>query len=846
MIRTIAALAALAFAHQVPHKEKVSSSLTPTGEFLKPIGRSAVIPGRPVDLAVHPNGKWLYAKDNRGLVVVDVATWKVLQELPVKGGSSHTGLLVHPQGEWLFFSNAGSSVWQAKIGPDGRVSWEGEFPLPKPKIGGEAYPTGMALADDGRTLYVCASRSNQIVKIDWWGQNPLSSFDTDIAPYDLVLSNGKLYVSCWGGKRPSSSGKTAPSSGTAVEVTESGRLNRASVAVHDLAKGTYGSVNVGLQPSELVAAPDGRVFVANANEDTVTEISADLRRTKSHVLKPDFNLPFGSAPNALALDGNRLLVACGGNNAIGVLDISASKLLGFFPTGWYPAAVQVSNGQIFIANAKGTGSRHKRPDGSMSVYDFTGTLQKVPVSALANMKAHTASVNRLNATPAIMAAMETEEEESVQAHDEPLVPLPDRPGERSSVEHVVYVIKENRTYDQVFGDIKKADGDPKLCIFGRNVTPNHHALAERFVLLDNYYCNGVNSADGHAWSTEGIATSHFERSFGGWTRSYPFGDDPISTSNAGFLWDNALRWGKTFRNYGEFNYSEPIPKGATWSQILNDWKSGANQIKFSHNIGVERLRRYSKPSYPGWNMRIPDILRADIFVKDVAAYNKAGYFPNLTILYLPQDHTSGTTPGEPTPRATVADNDLALGRCVEALSKSRYWKKMAIFVIEDDPQNGFDHIDGHRSICLVISPFSQTGKVVKNFYNQTSVLASMQRMLGVPPMNQMDARAPIMYDCFVDKPNLRPYTAVSNRVPLDELNPPRTALKGEALKWAEVSAKLPRHKPDLMNLEEATLFNQALWYSVHGGLKRYPMDWSGAHGKGLKKKGLVFVGEGDD
>ncbi len=234
------------------------------------------------------------------------------------------------------------------------------------------------------------------------------------------------------------------------------------------------------------------------------------------------------------------------------------------------------------------------------------------------------------------------------------------------------------------------------------------------------------------------------------------------------------------------------------------------------------------------------MLRASVFVKDVEAFNKAGYFPNLTIVFLPQDHTSGTTPGEPTPRAAVSDNDLALGRVVESLTKSRYWKKMAIFVIEDDPQNGFDHVDGHRSMCLVISPYAKRNKVVSKFYNQTSVLATFQRMLGVPPMNQMDARSPIMYDCFTEKPNFRPYKALMNRIPLDELNPPRSALKGAALKWADLSAKLPRHKPDLMNAQEADWFNRALWHSTKGA-RPYPAKWAGAHGRGLKSKRLVIT-----
>lgn len=848
MIQSMVVLLALAIPGQVPLKERVSSQLTPTGRFLRPLGKSTVINARPVDLVAHPSGQWLYAKENRGLTVFNAADMKVVQELPVAGGASYTGLAISGNGDKIWFSNSASAIHEGTIDRNGKVAWTRKLDLPKSKIGGETYPTGLTLTPDESALYVCASRANQIYKLNLASGKVESQFDTDIAPFDLAIDQprNRLVVSCWGGKRPAQGAKTADSAGTAVEVDERGIVKGATIAVHDLDSEKYISIQTGLQPSDVKIAKDGRILVANANHDTVTEVAPDLKRAKSIVIKPDFNLPFGSVPSGMALDGDNLFVACGGNNAVAVVSLKGtSKLLGFMPTGWYPSAVSVSKGNLYIANTKGTGSRARQKDGSFGVYNFTGTLQKVSLSELSNLKAHTALVNKLNATPAIIAANEGELEESVEEHDEPLVPLPDRLGERSSIEHVVYVIKENRTYDQVFGDIKKGDGDPKLCIFGKEVTPNQHALAEQFVLLDNYYCNGINSADGHAWSVEGNASSHFERSFGGWTRSYPFGDDPLAPSSSGFLWDNVLKWRKTFRNYGEFNYSEPVPKNATWKQIYDDWKSGANKIKMTHKIGVERLRRYSNPNYPGWNMKIPDVLRASIFIKDVEQYNRAGYFPNMTILYLPQDHTSGTTPGEPTPRATVADNDLALGRCVEALTKSRFWKKMAIFVIEDDPQNGFDHVDGHRSTCLVISPFTRSGKVIKTFYNQSSVLASMQRMLAIPPMNQMDGRARIMYDCFDDKGNPKPFKAIPNRIPLDELNPAKAALKGEALKWADASAKLPRHKPDLMNPTEADIFNRALWFSVKKD-KRYPSEWAGAHGKGLKKKKLTYADDDDD
>jgi hypothetical protein len=412
--------------------------------------------------------------------------------------------------------------------------------------------------------------------------------------------------------------------------------------------------------------------------------------------------------------------------------------------------------------------------------------------------------------------------------------VPEKLGDPSVFKHVVYVVKENRTYDQVLGDMPKGDGEPKLTIFGKDVTPNHHALADQFVLLDNYYCNGVNSADGHAWSMEGNATSYLERSFGGWTRSYPFGDDPLSVSSSGFLWDHVLGGGLSFRNYGEFDYAGPATRSG-WKQIYDDYRSGANRIRFNQNIGVERLRRYSCREYPGWNMDIPDVLRADAFLKELKAFDARGSLPSMSIVYLPQDHTSGLTPGAPTPKACVADNDLALGRIVEGVSKSKFWKETCIFVIEDDPQDGWDHVDGHRSICLVVSPYSRRGAVVSNFYNQTSVLHTMLRILGLPPMNQMDAASPLMTACFTKTPDWRPYTCLENRIPITDLNPP--AAPGKAGYWARQSRRLDLSKPDYGDMDE--LKNHILWASVHGD-RPYPKEWTGAHGRGLKKRGLVI------
>ena len=560
------------------------------------------------------------------------------------------------------------------------------------------------------------------------------------------------------------------------------------------------------------------------------------------LVRPDATLPFGSAPNALALgkDGKTLFVANGGNNAVAVVALGARrKLEGFIPTAWYPGALVTDGKFLYVANVKGLGSRNPRADKKgWNSHMHLGTVSKVEIPAAQTLKEYTRVVNTDARVPQMLRAWE-----KTRSRRKP-VPVPRRMGEPSVFEHVVYIIKENRTYDQVFGDLPQGNGDPSLCVFGREVTPNHHALAEQFALLDNYYCSGVLSADGHAWATQGYVTDYVEKSFGGFTRSYPFaGDDPISYAATGFIWDNVLLHGLSFRNYGEMSTTEPVPKDAGWQAIYENHRTNGNAISFKHDIQIETLRRYSCPDSPGYNMRIPDAIRADVFLNEFSEYEKKGEWPNLVIIFLPSDHTSGTKPGTPTPRAQVADNDLALGRIIERISKSRFWPKTCIFVNEDDPQAGFDHVDGHRSLCLVVSPYTKRGAVVSKFYNQTSVLHTMERMLGLPPMNQMDSLAPLMTDCFTRNPNFKPYTCLKNNIALDEMNKPTSQLQGAELYWAEKSMEQPFDEVD--QADEDTL-NRIIWHSVKGVDAPYPTHLAGAHGKGLKKLKLVLTSDDDD
>ena len=453
---------------------------------------------------------------------------------------------------------------------------------------------------------------------------------------------------------------------------------------------------------------------------------------------------------------------------------------------------------------KGIGSRAPTANGSRwNIRQYLGCINIVPLPAsselLRNYTASSVQAGNLRNR----AVTGNPGQDSGRAP----VPVPLLSGDPSCIRHVVYVIKENRTYDQLFGDLRKGNGDPSQVMYGEDVTPNHHALAEQFALLDNYYCNGAISADGHSWATEGNCTDHLEKAFGGFVRSYTFGDDPLTYSSSGFIWDKVLEAGLSFRNFGEMDYASTVQPGIGFKTIYDDFVSGKHAIKFKHAVGIANLNAHTDPQYPGWNLSIPDIIRADCFHKAWTLFDQNNEFPAFTIIYLPNDHTSGMAPGAPTPRAQVADNDVSLGRIVEGISHSRSWPDTCIFVNEDDPQDGTDHVDGHRSICLVISPWVRRQSVIHKAYNQTSVLHTMERMLGIAPMNRFDAHAPTMEACFTTTPNLSPYTAMPNRIKLDDVNPKVTILTGLQRRYAIASSKLDFSHPDAV---EDDLFNRIL------------------------------------
>jgi hypothetical protein len=387
-------------------------------------------------------------------------------------------------------------------------------------------------------------------------------------------------------------------------------------------------------------------------------------------------------------------------------------------------------------------------------------------------------------------------------------PIPRHLGDRSPIRHVFYIIKENRTYDQVFGDMPQGDGDSTLVEFGRDVTPNHHALAEQFALLDNYYGPGDQSALGHRWILQAYPST--------WVHKYGNGrnnQSPMLLGPTDAIYDNAKAHGLRVRAYGERGANTITPSNATWTDIYNDWKNGTANVTIDARAIIVGLRDVYHPKYAAAESRVPDNYRADIFLKEFAAFERNGNLPHLNLILLYDDHTEGTSPGFPTPRAAVADNDLALGRIVEAISNSRYWKNSAIFVTEDDSQDGLDHVDGHRTVGLVISPYTRRGIVDSSFYTIVNMFRTIQQILGLPPQNQYAEAAEPMFTLFTSKPDFRPYTALPNQIPLNEMNPALAGLTGLQRQLAEFSMTINSSEPDSA---PADMLNRAIWHSVKG------------------------------
>jgi YVTN family beta-propeller protein len=775
-----------------PGRQAGGATLLPNGWRIAPAGRHIQIGDLPLNMAPSPDGRFLVITNNGWtkptLTVFDTRQQQVTSRVQLD--NAWFGLAWAPDGSHLYSAGAAENTIYDFAWTNGALKDAGRISIgpPERRTGGEflnaGFIGGLAIAPDGKRLYAVHVFGQALSAIDLQSRREIKKVKLAAEPYTALVSpDGRtLFVSLWGGSKV---------------------LMFAADTLEPVAE-----IPVGPHPNAMLLSQDGkRLFVACANTNAVWVVDLATRAAKEQIsvaLYP--NAPVGTTPNSLALspDGTTMLVANADNNTVAIVDIKtagASEVEGWVPVGWYPTSVLFARdgARFFVLNGKGLTSEpnprgpqpgNVRVEGQYTGNLLQGALSIVPTPDDAVLAAMTRRVREL--TP-------YKEATRLAPAGAPIAsPIPRRVGGSSPIKHVFYIVRENRTYDQVFGDIVRGNGDPSLTLFGEEITPNAHALAREFTQFDNFYVDAEVSYDGHAFSMGAYATDVAEKlwptnyggrgtpylSEGGFNIRDAYGN--FSAPPQGYLWDFAKRAGVSVRSYGEFA----------------SWRRRGGEVR----ADVPGLEGLVHPSYPPFDLGVPDQQRADIWLEEFRTFVGDGKLPQLSIIRLGNDHTNGTSPGSPTPKAMVADNDLALGRIVEAISHSRYWKESAIFVLEDDAQNGPDHVDAHRSVLLAISPFSRRGTLDSTLYTTSGVLRTMELILGLPPMSQYDAAATPMYLAFQPTPDLTPFSHRPARVSLDERND-----------WSSPGARASL----AMNLRDADMapeleLNEILWQSVRG------------------------------
>ena len=788
-------------------QNKVNSSLPekvflPNGWALSPAGRSLPLGDLPLNIQISASKKLMAVTNNgqskQSIQLIDPISEKILHDQPI--GKAWYGLKFSADEKKLYASGANDNIIlvypivNKKFGVADTIvlgkAW------PKEKIG----PTGIELDDAGKRLYVVTKENNSLYVFDLNTKKLLNKVNLGAEAYDCLLSpdKSKLYISLWGADK---------------------------LAIYDV-KGQKISSEILTEshPNEIIQNKSGDyLFVANANDNSVSVIETKTGRVIEVISTAMYPTKLtGSTTNGLALseDEKTLYVANADNNCLAVFNVSnpgKSTSKGFIPTGWYPTNVRVAGKKIFVSNGKGFSSM-ANPDGPQPIKKTDDSGVHLGISAqkevqyIGSLFKGTLSIidsptdSQLELfSKQVYANTPFNKQVEVISKGSANNPIPNVQGGKSPIKYVFYVIKENRTYDQIFGDIKKGNGDSTLCIFPEKVTPNHHALANEFVLLDNFYVDAEVSADGHNWSMAAYATDYTEKtwptSYGSRGGTYDYeGSRKIAYPRDGYIWDYAKRAGISYRSYVEFVTKD----GPTLNSLIG----------------------HTATKYPGYNLDIKDVDRISAFKADFDSLLSINSVAQFNTIRLGNDHTSGQRIGKPTPTAYLADNDLALGLLVEHISNSSIWNESAIFVLEDDAQNGPDHVDAHRSPAFVISPYVKRNSVNSSMYSTSGMLRTMELILGLPPMSQYDAAAVPLSDCFTNTPDFKPYTTKPANVDLNQRN---TVWNKSAERSQEWNFAREDAAPDLD-------LNEVVWKSVKGEDSMMPAPRRSAFVKLEQKK----------
>lgn len=770
--------------------EPDGTAITPIGYRVSPAGDQSQLGNLPLNAALHPDGRYLLVtNDGQGvqsLQLVDIDSNEVVQTLPYPSPESlYIGLAWSSDGSTAYASAAANSKVRVLSFAHGRLTERDPIELPTTAPDGSPvtlFPAGLDITPDGRTLVIADQLGNAITVAD-----------TQTGQTRTVAA----------GHRPV--WVTLDNDGTTAYVSNQGDDTVDVVDVSGAEPTVTEQIEVGVHPNKSTLAQDGTtLYVANGDADTVSEVDlATQTVTRTFVLAPRKDAPIGSNPTGLALDddGQRLYVTDSGTNEVAVIDLRSGQVEGRIPTAWYPSAVVWDDGRLHVLNAKGLGAGpndgpgHPNPEqpGPTSPDQYTGsmivgTLSSLDAPSSKELARYTRQVEANNAPARVRGAI-----------------VPRHPGAESPIKHVIYVVKENRTYDQVLGSLKKGDGDPSLNLFGDESAPNTRELARRFTTIDNFYADAEVSANGWNWVAQSNSNPYAEQmwpaNYSGRKGVYPSEngnpENAAQDPSSAYLWQRFDAAGVSFANFGFY------------VQRTGDEYHAADPV----------LDAVTDHGFQGYDLGCPDSSetftptkdtcltpRVDQWLTSFRAYEAAGTMPTVQLVRLPNDHTSGTRPGQPTPKAMVADNDYALGRLVDAVSHSRFWEDTVILVTEDDAQNGPDHVDAHRTLALAISPYSQTGTVDSTFYSTASMVRTIGLFAGIGPLTQFDDYSTPMSASFTTKPNVRPYSVIRPGYPMDTVN-------GASAPMAAISATQDLTRED--QIDEQT-FNEAIWKSVRG------------------------------